>query len=65
VTTRGGRLPGTFRLVGVTFVALGLLALAKRYLAEGMLNDLTSTYEWPVAVGLLVVGAVLIWLSRR
>ncbi len=62
---RGGWLPGTLTVVGGVLVALALLAMAKRYFGEGMLDDLSSTYEWSVAMGMLVLGSVLIWLSRR
>ena len=62
---RGGWLPGTLQLWGCVLVGLALVAMAKRVFGEGMLDDLPSTYEWPVAVGMLLLGAVLWWLSRR
>jgi len=65
MTMRGNWLAGILRTAGVTLIALAGLAMMKRYVGEGMLNDLPSTYEWPVAIGALALGLGLVWLSSR
>jgi hypothetical protein len=66
VTTRGGWLPGTLKFLGILLVALALVSMAGRRLAEGMFDDFAYyRFDWYVYVAALVLGSILIWLSRR
>jgi len=61
--SRGSWLPGTLGFVGAILVALALVDMAKRFFGEGMLDSLC--YDRPVVIVILVLGSVLLWLSRR
>ena len=66
MTTRGGWLPGALKMLGIVLVALALLSMAGRGFAEGSFDDFAwYRFDWPFQVAALVLGSILIWLSRR